>query len=160
MPSTLAAVFLAGASKLVLVLHALCAIALVGSVTHNAVLAVMHMRRRYTRLALARTYVRIIAVLFPLTLLVGALAYPSYRVHVRPWLDANVSLMSALFEVKEHWIGLGFGALIAYVPLALRVDPRKPGSEVRLVQLLALAIAAAVWMALLSGLVAVAHRSI
>jgi len=79
-----------------LVLHALCAMALVGSVTHNAVLATLHLRGRLVRVGLSKTYARIVALLFPLTLLIGALAYPSYRVHAQGILPRRYNWKSQM----------------------------------------------------------------
>ena len=60
-----------------------------------------------------------------MSVLIGALLYPRYRIDVRPLLeDMQLRAANGLFETKEHFAAVGLGLLPAYwvfwrQPLAL-----------------------------------------
>src|SRR5271170_6254064 len=57
-----------------------------------------------------------IAVLFVLSVLLGGLIYPNYRLHVRvPFEQMSLGWAIGLFELKEHFGGIGIGLLPAYI---------------------------------------------
>jgi len=105
-----------------LLLHALLAVALLGAITHQAlgVLPLAAAKRPRTffdrfRAVNAPAYATPIVVLFVVTAIGGALLYPQYRIDVRPALeDMQNSAANGVFEIKEHLIVIGLGILPAY----------------------------------------------
>lgn len=56
-----------------------------------------------------------VVVLFAVSVLIGALLYPRYRVDVRPILeDLQLRAANGLFETKEHFAAVGLGLLPVY----------------------------------------------
>ena len=69
-----------------LVLHAGGSIVLIGAATHHALQMRHYLARRFHREALEKTYAKVVAVAYVRTpSRLGALLYPSYRVHVRAY---------------------------------------------------------------------------
>ena len=107
-----------------LILHGLCAVALLGAITHQA-LSVLPApapaaKSRWTfvdrfRRVNGQAYATPIVVLFAVTALGGAFLYPQYRIDVRPTLeDLQNSAANGVFEIKEHLVAIGLGLLPAY----------------------------------------------
>ena len=106
-----------------LILHALLAVALLGAITHQA-LSVLKIspaaNGRWTfidrfRGVDATAYTTPIVVLFAVTALGGALLYPQYRVDVRPALEDTQNVAAnGVFEIKEHLVAIGLGLLPSY----------------------------------------------
>ena len=105
-------------TKTLLVLHGLSAAVLGGAAVHNATLAWSRvLRGARTALRLRRVYPPVIAVAYLLTFGLGLWLYPQFRVEVRAaYLDIHYPLLTALFEVKEHWLAIGLGLLAYLVP--------------------------------------------
>ncbi len=101
-----------------LVLHGLSAGVLGGAAIHNASLAWGRaVRGRRTAPRLRRVYPQVIAVAFLFTFALGLWMYPQFRVEVRAaGLDAHHPLLTALFEIKEHWLAVGLMLLAYLVP--------------------------------------------
>ena len=105
-----------------LLVHALLAVALLGAITHQAfgVLPLAPAKGPRTffdrfRRVNAPAYATPIVVLFVVTAIGGALLYPQYRIDVRPALeDMQNSAANGVFEIKEHLIAIGLGLLPAY----------------------------------------------
>ena len=102
------------------ILHGLLAVALLGSITHQAVAVVWPSRNKvgFTnayRAVSSRVYVNANIVLFLVVALLGGWIYPIYRVWVRTYLE-NARLNSAVgsFELKEQFIAIGLGMLPFY----------------------------------------------
>jgi hypothetical protein len=106
-----------------LLLHALLAVALLGAITHQA-LAVLpaaapasgrwNFMDRFRGVD-STAYAMPIVVLFAVTTLGGALLYPQYRTDVRPALeDMQNSAANGVFEIKEHLGAIGLGLLPVY----------------------------------------------
>lgn len=155
-------VFQGALAKLWVMLHAVVAIVLVGAATHQAVVLWGALRGR-PRPRLARIYGAVIAVSYVATTLLGALAYPAFRVNVRGlYLDANAAWASNLFDIKEDLAALG-------LPLALgawwlgRVATRAGESATRPLPLTVVAVfgtAAIVWFGVVSGLLITLTRGV
>jgi hypothetical protein len=105
-----------------LIAHALLAVALLGAITHQAlsVVAAPAAHGRWTFIDRFRgvdsaAYATPVVVLFAATAIGGALLYPQYRVDVRPALEdmQNVAA-NGVFEIKEHLVAIGLGLLPAY----------------------------------------------
>ena len=106
-----------------LILHALLAVALLGAITHQAlsVFAVAPAANgRWNffdrfRGVDATAYATPIVVLFAVTAIGGALLYPQYRIDVRPALEDTQNVAAnGVFEIKEHLVAIGLGLLPAY----------------------------------------------
>jgi hypothetical protein len=83
-----------------LILHALCSIALIGG--------------RFANVPGAG-YTNAIIVLFIVTSILGDLVYPQYRLDVRTALeDLNMRAANGIFEIKEHFGAIGLFMLPAY----------------------------------------------
>ena len=109
--------FLYGGRKVLLLLHFVAAVVLAGSSTHLALRMPRLLRGRPSP-RLERVYGRVVAVSYALAYALGALLYPTYRVHVRAlFLDRHHPLVSNLFDVKENLatialpLALALGAL-------------------------------------------------
>jgi hypothetical protein len=107
---------------LLLTAHLLVGVALLGAVTHQSVgllrPSVVRGGRFLTRYAKAdRTaFTTAIAVLFASSVVLGGVLYPTYRTHVRiPFEEASLGWAIGLFELKEHFGGLGIGLIPAYI---------------------------------------------
>jgi hypothetical protein len=114
-------------SVLLLLTHGLLAVALMGALTHQVVALV---RARQPGQVASRTFLgrysragrvdfaAAVALLFLLCFILGAVIYPAYRIDVRiPFEEMGLIPFVGLFEVKEHWGGLGVGMLPLYVHL-------------------------------------------
>jgi len=123
---------LAGATKPLLVIHGVVAGVLTGACVHNGLIAWSVLRGGHGKPRLQRLYTSVSLWGFLFTFALGLAIYPQFRVDVRgAYLDANVPLATAAFEIKEHWMALGIGLLALLQLLAHRLDLSKP-SEARL----------------------------
>ena len=105
-----------------LLIHGISAALLWGAVTHQAVALWWPAPRggpgfwRSLRGVHAERYARAVAVLFVVTLGLGAILYAPFRVLVRAaYLDAHVPWATGLFEIKEHAAAIGLAVLPAYL---------------------------------------------
>ncbi|MGD0965693.1 MAG: hypothetical protein ABSA57_17530 [Candidatus Acidiferrales bacterium] len=108
--------------QILIMFHVLVAVALLGSLTHQAF---SFMRRtpmfspnsfvnRY-RSVHSPTFTNAIIVLFLIQIALGAFLYPRYRLDVRSTLeDLQLRGANGLFEIKEHFAAVGLGLLPAY----------------------------------------------
>jgi hypothetical protein len=104
-----------------LIVHGLLAVALLGAITHQAFGVVPQpatgQRSFFSRFrnVNAAAYAGPIVVLFAVTALFGGLLYPSYRIDVRTTLeDMQLRSANGVFEIKEHLVAVGLGALPSY----------------------------------------------
>ncbi len=139
-----------------LIVHGLCAIFLLGALSHQAAscwrpvgagrpasLAAGFMAVR------GPLYARAVVVSFVLTMLLGDVVYGPYRVDVKTMLfDLQLWRWNGLFEIKEHLVALGFFLLLPY--WHLWQTPLEPGLE-RPRRWLTTLVALVVWYALLAG---------
>ncbi len=102
------------------IVHGLLAVALLGSITHQAISVAWPSRNKVGfsnayRAVSSRVYVNANIVLFIAVATLGGFIYPIYRVWVRTYLE-NARLFSAVgsFEVKEQFISIGLGMLPFY----------------------------------------------
>src|ERR1700710_2777399 len=99
---------LADAARTLLVVHALLAIAALGSSMHLGVLGVLLLVRKRAPTKLIRVHARVIAAVYALTFLVGLVQYPVFRVLVRGvQLDRDAPWASNAFDSKEALILVG-----------------------------------------------------
>jgi hypothetical protein len=156
----LGGVFLQTWARALVVLHALSAFVLLGSSTHSAVLAVGTLRGRALP-RLARLHAGVVALSYTTTLLLGALAYPTYRYYVRAlFLDRYAPWASNLFDIKEGFAAIGlplaFGALL----LRRFADPGSDRRGRAPYALMALGTTALVWFAAVAGLVITLEKAV
>ena len=105
-----------------LLLHAFCAMFLVGAITHQ-VLAVWWPITETTtgwwrslRAVHPERYTKAVVALYCITVVPGALDYVPFRLVARAqYLDLYVKWATGLFELKEHATGIGLAVLPAYV---------------------------------------------
>jgi hypothetical protein len=107
---------------ILLIVHGLLAVALLGAITHQALSVASATVGRDRKSFFARfrnvngpAYASPIVVMFVLTAVLGGLLYPAYRIDVRVLLeDTNSRSANGIFEIKEHLVAVGLGALPAY----------------------------------------------
>lgn len=146
-------IFLVAWGKPLLILHTLMAILLLGSITHNVLLTVPYLWGRYKKVRLEKLYVKVVLVAYTLTFALGAILYPNYRYHVRDlYFDKHMPWASHLFDIKEHWAGIGLGLVVVFYVLSLTIDPRKDRERVFLYVFLSCSITLTVWFNLIAGL--------
>lgn len=105
---------------LLVIAHALIAVALLGAVTHQSF--TFFRSNLYGGGVVGRfgrvqdsLYTNAIVVLYIVTLIGGALLYPSYRLNVRIAFEEMYLLTPiGLFELKEHFGAVGLGILPIY----------------------------------------------
>lgn len=115
-------------SVLLLLMHGLVSVALLGALTHQAVALIGG--RRTTGQPASRGFLgrylfagragfaTAVAWLYVVCFVLGALIYPAYRLDVRiPFEEMGLFVWVGLFEVKEHWAGVGIGVLPLYIHL-------------------------------------------
>ncbi|MCS6915918.1 MAG: hypothetical protein RMK29_07945 [Myxococcales bacterium] len=144
-----------------LVLHALCAVALGGASVHQASVAILALRGRF-RPRLARTYGTVSLWLYGATLLWGALLYPRYRIHVRAaYLDAHAPWAANLFDLKENLATLGLPLAVGTFLLSRDMAQLRQDREALwLYGVLALLLAALCLFNIVSGLLCTGVRGI
>jgi hypothetical protein len=111
------------------IVHGLLAVALLGSITHQAVAVVWPSRSKVGfanayRAVSGAAYVNVNIILFIAVAILGGVIYPTYRVWVRTYLE-TARLYSAVgsFEVKEQFISIGLGLLPFYWLVWRRPEP-------------------------------------
>jgi hypothetical protein len=146
---------------LLLVLHAGGSIVLIGAATHHALQMRHYLRGEYGREKLEKLYAKVVAVAYALTFVVGALLYPSYRVHVRGlWLDAHAPAFSNLFDVKETYASLTLVVAIALGALAFTLRPAETPALTRVYAVMSLVVCAVVWFNVVAGILVVSAHGV
>ncbi len=119
-----------------LIVHGLFAVALLGSITHQAISVLVPARKTAdsfvgrVRAESAPSYVSAIIVLYVATAILGGIIYGEYRMAVRVVLEQlDLWKANGAFELKEHFVALGLGMLprllVLLAPTAGRKrDPR------------------------------------
>jgi hypothetical protein len=154
-------VFLFGLRRLLLVLHAGGSIVLIGASTHHALQMRHYLRGRFGRAKLEKTYAKVVSVAYVLTFALGALLYPSYRVHVRGYyLDRVAPAFSVLFDLKETYASLTLVIAVALGALALTLRPAETPALVRVYAVMSLIVCAVVWFNVVAGLLVVSAHGV
>jgi hypothetical protein len=154
-------VFLYGARRLLLVLHAGGSIVLIGASTHHALQMRHYLSGRFGREKLEKTYAKVVSVAYVLTFLLGALLYPSYRVHVRGlFLDRHAPAYADLFDVKETYASLALVIAIGLGALALTLRPAETPALVRVYAVMSFVVCAVVWLDVIAGILVVSVRGV
>lgn len=132
-----------------------------GVYDHNVLLTVPYLWGKVRKVKLEKLYVKVMTVAYGLTFALGAIVYPNYRYHVRDqYFDAKAPWASNLFDIKEHWAGVGLALMLSYLVLSLVMDPKRDRSLVLIYVFLSVSLATIVWFALISGLVITSARGL
>ena len=106
---------------LLLILHGLVGVALLGATTHQTLAVLRRPTARgdsfLNRYANVRpgSFTTPIVVLYIAGTVLGAVLYPSYRLNARiPFEEMSLAWAIGLFELKEHFGGIGLGLLPLY----------------------------------------------
>jgi hypothetical protein len=104
-----------------LIAHALLAVALLGAITHQAIGAWAPAKKpadsfvSRVRSVSPAAYASAIVLLYVVQATLGAVIYPTYRLNVRIVLEQmQLAKANGSFELKEHFVALGLGMLPAY----------------------------------------------
>lgn len=105
-----------------LIIHGLLGVALLGAITHQTVSAFRNRQARsgsfldrYTGVN-QRAFTIAVLCLYPAAFIIGAVIYPAYRLNVRiPFEEMSLGWAVGLFELKEHFAGIGLAVLPMYV---------------------------------------------
>lgn len=156
-------IFLGPERKLLLVLHAVGAAALLGLATHSAVWSIEAWLRRgkggWSRQE--GRFARWTLWVFLLTYALGALDYPSYTIYARALrLDPHEPFVARLFDVKENVATLALGLVAARAWIRRRIDPGGSPAAAPFYVGMTLLAALFIWGAFLLGVVVVSHASV
>jgi hypothetical protein len=150
-----------GLRRLLLVLHTAGSIVLIGAATHHAREMRHYLRGSFAREKLEKTYARVVSVAYLATFVLGAMLYPSYRVHVRGfYLDEHAPAFSALFDLKETYASLTLVVALALGALALTLRPAKTPALVRVYATMSFIVCAVVWFNVVAGILVVSARGV
>lgn len=139
-------------ARLLVVLHALAAIVLVGASTHHALIAIGYLRGRH-KVRLGRIYAATVLVTYTITFVLGLLAYPTFRYHVRAlYFDRYAVWASNLFDTKENFAALGLPIVLAAFALSRVMNPKEDLAMARVYAAFVLLGTAIVWFDVISGL--------
>lgn len=137
-----------------LIIHSLCAVFMLGALTHQAMSVwwppAPGRRSLFASFRAVRSaaYTKAIVLMFVATASLGAIMYPAYRLAVRVVLeDLRMNAANGIFELKEHFVALGLGMLPAY----WYVWQGPPTEHVGARRALTLMLALIVWWAFLVG---------
>ncbi len=153
-------IFLDGAAKLLVLLHAAAAIVLVGATTHHAIVAIGYLRGK-PKPRLGRIYAATIAVTYAITFGFGLLVYPTFRYHTRAlYFDRYERWASNLFDMKENFAALGIPPVLAILVLSRVMNPKEDKLLIGPYAAFALLVAAIVWFDVISGLLITMTRGV
>ena len=137
-----------------LILHGLCAVALLGGLTHQTVAVLLPAKAgagfstAYRAVQAAR-FTTANIVLDIVTFILGAIIYSPYRVAVRTWLErTRLWHITGLFEMKEQFLAIGLG-MLPFFWLVWR-DPRDADTAGAR-KWTTLILCLAVWFSFISG---------
>jgi hypothetical protein len=156
----MAGIFLEPWARFLVLLHAAASVVLVGACTHHFLIALGYLRGTY-KVKLGRIYAAIIVVAYPATVLLGALAYPTYRYHVRGlYFDRHAVWASNLFDIKENFASIGLPLVVGAFVLSRVLVPREDRA-LRAPYFAAVALTALiVWFNVVSGILLTMERGV
>jgi hypothetical protein len=108
--------------QLLLLIHVIVGAALLGALTHQSLAVGRRAQGPPGRGVVDRfrsvnspTFTNTVVVLYAMSVVLGGLLYPRYRIDVRPILeDLQLRAANGLFETKEHFAAVGLGLLPVY----------------------------------------------
>ncbi len=141
------------------VLHAAASIVLVGASTHHLLVVWRHLR--WGRGARSNhVHAATVGVTYVITMALGALAYPTFRYHVRAlFLDRYEPWASNLFDIKENLATIGLPLALAawWLGRAFARDDREIRAGYAILVTLVTAI---VWTDVVAGLTVTLVRGV
>ncbi len=147
-------------ARLLVLLHAAAAIVLVGSTTHHFLVALSYLRGRY-KVRLGRIYAATVLVAYAATFVLGALAYPTYRYHVRGlYFDRHATWASNLFDIKENFAALGLPLVVGIFVLSRVMRPKEDRSMLVGYVAMASILVTIVWFNVISGVLLTMERGV
>ncbi len=154
-------VFLYGARRVLALLHTAGSVVLLGACTHHLLLMRHYVRGRLERAPLEKTYAKVITVAYAVTFALGALLYPTYRVHVRGYhLDRFDPAYARFFDVKETFAALALFVVLGLGALAYAWRPREEPHLAPVVAGMSLVVCAVVWFNAIVGVLVVSVRGV
>lgn len=156
----MAGTFLESWARFLVLLHAAASVVLVGACTHHFLVALGYLRGTY-KVKLGRIYAAIIAIAYPVTMLLGALAYPTYRYHVRAlYFDRHAVWASNLFDIKENLASIGLPLVFGAFVLSRVMVPKQDRSLLLGYFVAVALVAAIVWFNVISGFLITMERGV
>ncbi|HET9234973.1 MAG TPA: hypothetical protein VFP10_12605, partial [Candidatus Eisenbacteria bacterium] len=153
-------VVLENQARFLVLLHAAGAIVLVGASTHHFLVSLGYLRGRY-KIRLGRIYALIVALAYVATVVLGALAYPTFRYHVRGlFLDRYAVWASNLFEMKENLAAVGLPLAVAACLMSRVMNPAEDRHARVRYAALVFVQTAIVWFNVVSGLLITMVRGV
>ena len=147
-------VFLASVRDVVLSIHGALAVLLLAVTSAHALEATRLARGRFLRVGLERRLAKAVSLVYPATFIVGALAYPAYRVHVRAaWLEAQSLGIAELFDVKECYAALALVLALGLGPVSARLREGDARALFRVHAGASLVVCLVVWFDAIAGLI-------
>jgi hypothetical protein len=147
--------------RLLLLLHAAGAIVLIGSSTHHALQMRHYFRGDFAKMKLEKIYAKVVSVAYPVTFLLGAILYPTYRYHVRAlFLDRYAHWAARLFDVKEVFASLALVVAIGLGALAFTLEPKEEPHLARVYATMSLIVCGVVWLDVVAGVIVTGVRGI
>lgn len=154
-------IFLYGARRLLLVLHAAGSMLLVGASTHHALHMRHYLREKFVRVEQEKRWAKVVSIAYVFTFVIGALLYPTYRYHVRGlYLDRYAPTYSGLFDVKEVYASLTLVVAIGLGALAFVLQPAREKWLVRMYAVMSFLVCGVVWLNVVLGLIVTSVRGI
>lgn len=154
-------VFGYAARRALLVLHAGSSVVLIGAATHHALQMRYYLRGQFKFARLEKTYAKVVAAGYLLTMALGALLYPTYRVNVRAlFLERDEPFLARLFDVKEVYASLALPLAVALGALAFTLRPSEERRLVPVYAAMSLVVCAVVWLNVIVGLWITSARGI
>jgi hypothetical protein len=154
-------VFLYGARRVLALLHMAGSVVLLGACTHHALLMRHYLRGRLERAPLEKTYAKVLCVAYAATFAIGALLYPTYRVHVRGYhLDRFAPAYARFFDVKETFASLALFVVLGLGALAYAWRPREEPHLAKVVAGMSFVVCAVVWLNAIVGVLVVSVRGV
>ena len=156
----MAGTFLEPWARLLVLLHAAASVVLVGACTHHFLIALGYLRGTY-KVKLGRIYAAIIVIAYPITMLLGALAYPTYRYHVRAlYFDRHAVWASNLFDIKENFASIGLPLVVGAFLLSRVMIPKQDRSLLLGYFIAVALVTAIVWFNVVSGILITLERGV
>jgi len=161
LPAADSPVFLYGARRLLLLLHTAGSIVLTGAATHHALQMRHYLRGRFVRVATEKTWAVVTSASYAVTFALGALLYPTYRVHVRAcFLEQHAPLYAGLFDLKEVFAALALLVAVGLGALARTLRPAEERWMVPVYAAMSFIVCAVVWINVVAGLLVVSVRGV
>ena len=145
-------VFLENYYNFLILLHLFATFVLVGAMTHNLVIVLKYVRGKFGKKKLEHYYVKISLWAYVIVYVLGALAYPAFRINTRAALfDVQMRWATGLFEVKEHWGALGLAFFVVYYLLRRSFEPDQERSKLYFYVPLCLLLNLILWYKVIVG---------